>query len=84
MLDEDELMAEPSAESPLSALLPHTLCAIEDPAEKELGSSRTLPLSGELYIQRTEVFESLLEFIGSDDKQPPGDLVQLVEGAEWN
>jgi hypothetical protein len=73
-----------SSSSPPSHLR-QTLCAAEDPVERQTGvesESRKTPVLGARYTQRTEVFESLLEFVGNEDKQPQGDLVELVECAQ--
>jgi muskelin len=58
-------------------------CSIQDPKEDEVLSDG-IPASGELYMQRTETFEALLEFVAEGDKQPKGNLVQLIEGAGWS
>ena len=46
------------------------------------GEIESASLSDERYQQRTEVFEALLEFVGERDKQPAGNLVDLVELAD--
>jgi hypothetical protein len=60
-----------------------SFCSMQDPKEDEVLSDG-MPVSGELYLQRTEAFEDLLEFVAGGDKQPKGNLVQLIEGAGWS
>ncbi|OJA09261.1 hypothetical protein AZE42_02024 [Rhizopogon vesiculosus] len=54
----------------------------EDPEEIALRDSSTKSLSAERYRQRTEVFESLLQFIGEDGKQPMGSLLDMVDAED--
>jgi len=54
----------------------------EDPEEIALRDSSTKPLSAERFRQRTEVFESLLQFIGEDEKQPMGSLLNMVDAED--
>ncbi|KAG0701286.1 Muskelin N-terminus-domain-containing protein [Suillus ampliporus] len=51
----------------------------EDPKERD---ASTKPLSPERFRQRTEVFESLLQFIGEDGKQPMGSLLDMVDAED--
>ncbi|KAG2364029.1 Muskelin N-terminus-domain-containing protein [Suillus spraguei] len=51
----------------------------EDPEETALRDASTKPLSPERFRQRTEVFESLLQFVGEDGKQPMGSLLDMVD-----
>ncbi|KAF9236343.1 Muskelin N-terminus-domain-containing protein [Melanogaster broomeanus] len=51
----------------------------EDPEEAIFRDGGTKPLSAERFRQRTEVFESLLVFVGEDAKQPKGSLLDLVD-----
>ncbi|KAG2073978.1 hypothetical protein BDR04DRAFT_1126925 [Suillus decipiens] len=51
----------------------------EDPEETALRDTSTKPLSPERFRQRTEVFESLLQFVGEDGKQPMGSLLDMVD-----
>lgn len=53
----------------------------EDPDEKGIRDS-SISLSPERFQQRTEIFESLLEFVGTDAKQPSGSLLDMVNGAD--
>lgn len=63
------------------------MLGIPDPSEKA-GSSG---LPGRAFEQRTAVFESLLEFVDQEAKQPTGNLLDLVDlpglggrnGEEW-
>lgn len=50
----------------------------EDPEERGVRPDGTR-LSGERFRQRTEVFEGLLEFVGEDQKQPRGNLLDLMD-----
>jgi muskelin len=70
-LDEDEPMADIFPERP------HVVPGLLEAEDREV-------LSDELYRRRTEVFESLLEFVGERAKQPRGELVQLIERADWS
>ena len=53
-----------------------------DPAKSRLKAQQAEKerlWSGTRYRQRTEVFESLLKFVRSGEKQPDDDLLHLVE-----
>jgi hypothetical protein len=82
-LDEegDELVAgsSPEPSTPLSDIL----CAIEDPEEWDDATPSSRSVSGALYAQRMEVFESLLDFIGDKYRQPRKGLMELIDGAYW-
>ncbi|KAG1725427.1 Muskelin N-terminus-domain-containing protein [Suillus paluster] len=54
----------------------------EDPEETALRDAPTKPLSLERFRQRTEVFESLLQFVGEDGKQPMGSLLDMVDAED--
>lgn len=54
----------------------------EDLEEIALRDPSTKPLSAERFRQRTEVFESLLLFIGEDGKQPMGSLLDMVDAED--
>ncbi|KAG2135782.1 Muskelin N-terminus-domain-containing protein [Suillus clintonianus] len=54
----------------------------EDPEETALRDASTKPLSPERFRQRTEVFESLLQFVGEDGKQPMGSLLDMVDAED--
>ncbi|KAG1767395.1 Muskelin N-terminus-domain-containing protein [Suillus occidentalis] len=54
----------------------------EDPEETALRDASTKPLSPERFRQRTEVFESLLQFVGEDGKQPMGSLLDVVDAED--
>jgi len=54
----------------------------EDLMEIALRDPSTKPLSAERFRQRTEVFESLLQFIGEDEKQPMGSLLDMVDAED--
>jgi muskelin len=56
---------------------------IEDPMEEDLraGSESPAPPS-ERFKQRTEVFESLLEFVDEQSKEPEGNLIDRVNKDE--
>lgn len=53
----------------------------EDPEERGLRDTAN-PVSAERFQQRTEVFESLLKFVGKDAKQPSGNLLDIMSGVE--
>lgn len=62
---------------------PDALLDAPDPIEfqnrsKAPAASKNEIPSGLRYQQRTEVFEVLLEYVGDDDKQPSGSLLDLV------
>jgi hypothetical protein len=80
-LDEDDLMSEtgPSDRAPQSDCA--TLSMEEDPEERAVRGGKN-PLSPARFKQRTEVFESLLEFIEDEAKQPPGNLLDKMERIE--
>lgn len=55
------------------------LRSVEDPLEKQQrGSGKGSAMSADRYAQRTEVFESLLEFVSEWDKEPSGSLLDFV------
>jgi hypothetical protein len=55
------------------------LRSAEDPLEKtQRGTGKDAPMSADRYAQRTEVFESLLEFVNEWDKEPSGSLLDFV------
>ncbi|KXN90804.1 Muskelin [Leucoagaricus sp. SymC.cos] len=55
------------------------LRSIEDPMEKQQRrSTKDAAMSADRYAQRTEVFESLLEFVSEWDKEPSGSLLDFV------
>jgi hypothetical protein len=54
----------------------------EDPVETALRDASMKPLSPERFRQRTEVFESLLQFVGEDGKQPMGSLLDMVDAED--
>lgn len=58
-----------------------TLRSLADPMEHRLDDDMTpsKPLTQERFKQRNEVFESLLEFISDDAKQPSESLLDLVD-----
>jgi hypothetical protein len=76
-LDEDELTIQ-SVSSDQSVQSNRRIVSIkEDPEERSVRGEES-SLSAERFQQRTEVFESLMEFIGEDAKQPPGNLLDMV------
>ena len=85
-LDEDEVVTEGASSSDsetFSLLASHSLMTFEeDPEEREMRDSGSTSLSAERFQQRTEVFESLLEFVGQDAKQPSGSLLDMMNGIE--
>ena len=85
-LDEDEVAAEgaSSSDSETSSLFAsHSLLTFEeDPEERGIRGSGTASLSAERFQQRSEVFESLLEFVGQDAKQPSGSMLDMMNGIE--
>lgn len=85
-LDEGEVVTEgaSSSESESSSLLASSslLTFEEDPEEREMRASGAASLSAERFQQRSEVFESLLEFVGQDAKQPSGSLLDMMNGIE--
>jgi hypothetical protein len=55
------------------------LRSAEDPLEKRQRRCGKGPaMSADRYAQRTEVFESLLEFVNDWDKEPSGSLLDFV------
>jgi len=77
-LDEDELMAAASPSNCASQSGRAVLSMEEDPEERVVRSGGP-PLSAARFQQRTEVFESLLEFIEDQAKQPSGNLLDMVD-----
>jgi hypothetical protein len=76
-LDEEDIIAACASPSP-SVQSSHAIVSMkEDPEEKSVRDSAS-PLSAEHFQQRTEVFESLLQFVGEDAKQPSGNLLDMV------
>lgn len=60
------------------------LRSVEDPLEKKQGGARKgMAMSTDRYAQRTEVFESLLEFVNEGDKEPSGSLLDFVTRNDW-
>uniref|UniRef100_D8QBS5 Muskelin N-terminal domain-containing protein n=1 Tax=Schizophyllum commune (strain H4-8 / FGSC 9210) TaxID=578458 RepID=D8QBS5_SCHCM len=76
-----------AASPPRTTVSTEYMLGIPDPSEKA-GSSG---LPGRSFEQRTAVFESLLEFVDQEAKQPTGNLLDLVDlpglggrnGEEW-
>jgi len=50
----------------------------EDPEER--GFREGSSLSAERFQQRTELFESLMKFVGEDAKQPSANLLDMING----
>ncbi|KAL1672146.1 Muskelin N-terminus-domain-containing protein [Schizophyllum commune] len=79
--------ATASSPPPRTTVSAEYMLGIPDPSEKT-GSSG---LPGRAFEQRTAVFESLLEFVDQEAKQPTGNLLDLVDlpglggrnGEEW-
>ncbi|KAF9446346.1 hypothetical protein P691DRAFT_733454 [Macrolepiota fuliginosa MF-IS2] len=75
--DDDE--NESFGRGPHPRLSAELLRSAEDPLEKKWrGGGKGAPMSAERYAQRTEVFESLLEFVSDWDKEPSGSLLDFV------
>jgi muskelin len=53
----------------------------EDAGKRERGSNGGR-LSGTRFSQRNEVFESMLEFVTDNEKQPGGSLLDIIDGDE--
>jgi hypothetical protein len=80
-LDEGELMME-RAWPDYSLRSNRAIVSMKEDAE-ELGLRDSAnPLSAERFQQRTEVFESLLKFVGEDAKQPSSNLLDMISGVE--
>jgi muskelin len=80
-LDEDAAMAE-SVSSDHSVQSHRAIITMkEDPEESGLRDTSNT-VSAERFQQRTEVFESLLKFVGKDAKQPSGNLLDIMSGVE--
>ena len=88
-IDKDEIMADftrsistrvSAAEQPVHAnsVNAHVLRAEEDVEELKARDDVSSPVSGSRYAQRMEVFENLLRFISEENKQPSGDLLDMV------
>ncbi|KAG9309268.1 Muskelin N-terminus-domain-containing protein [Chiua virens] len=54
----------------------------EDPEEMRVRGEGRKAVSAERFRQRTEMFESLLAFVGDDVKQPKGSLLDLVDAED--
>lgn len=54
----------------------------EDPEETRLREEGKKPVSAKRFSQRTEIFESLLAFVGEEVKQPKGSLLDLVDAED--
>lgn len=56
----------------------------EDPEEtrRRAEGKNSKPVSAERFSQRTEMFESLLVFVGEEMKQPNGSLLDLVDAED--
>lgn len=94
-LDEDELMAATTSSTTPPFTGPHpilsplnkytlsaaALCSVPDALEfnGDVGGGGE-DLSGERYRQRTEIFDSLLLFVGDQWKSPSGNLVDMIDG----
>jgi hypothetical protein len=81
MLNEEEIIAARASPSPLTHSNRAIVSMKEDPEEKGMRDS-TGSLSAERFQQRTEVFESLLQFVGEDAKQPSGNLLDVMHGVD--
>jgi muskelin len=53
----------------------------KNPEDGEVGDEAS-SLSAERFQQRTEVFESLVVFVGENAKQPSGNLLDMMHGVE--
>ena len=51
----------------------------EDPEETRMREEGKKAVSAERFSQRTDMFESLLAFVGEEVKQPKGSLLDLVD-----
>lgn len=80
--DEDTIMTDAGAENSRSSRNTQSRPRMsrapveDDPYELELRGGE--PLSGDLFRQRTEIFESLLKYIDRDGTQPPGSLLDMI------
>jgi hypothetical protein len=54
----------------------------EDPVETRMREQGRKSVSAERFSQRTEMFESLLAFVGEEVKQPKGSLLDLVDAED--
>ena len=88
-IDKDEIMADftrsistlvSAAERPVHAnsVNAHVLRAEEDVEELKARDDVSSPVSGSRYAQRMEVFENLLRFISEENKQPSGNLLDMI------
>ena len=60
------------------------VCAAEDPEEwDDTAMPKSQSVTGPLYTQRMDVFESLLDFVGDKYRQPRKGLMELIDGAYW-
>jgi hypothetical protein len=80
-LDEEGITTICALPSPLAHSNRAIVSMKEDPEEKGMRDV-TSSLSAERFQQRTEVFESLLQFVGEDAKQPSGNLLDMMHGVE--
>jgi hypothetical protein len=80
MLDDEGIIVA-CAPNPLAHSNRAIVSMKEDPEEKGMRDAAS-SLSAERFQQRTEVFESLLQFVGEDAKQPSGNLLDMMHGVE--
>lgn len=85
--DDAQHPSHPSAESVSRSSTPAkrnrtVLQMEEDPEETKLREEGRKPVSAERFSQRTEMFESLLAFVGAEVKQPKGSLLDLVDAED--
>jgi muskelin len=91
-LDVDEIMGDPAPSTPPSAAKAkrtsqellvnvHMLQEEEDAEELKMRDGMAAAVSGARFAQRNEVFEELLKFIAEENKQPSGNLLDLVDRA---
>jgi hypothetical protein len=88
-LDVDEIMSDRAPSTPppaakaerksLHLINAHMLQAEEDAEELKIRDGMTGAVSGARFAQRNEVFEELLKFIAEENKQPSGNLLDIVD-----
>ncbi|KAJ7693340.1 Muskelin N-terminus-domain-containing protein [Mycena rosella] len=80
--EDSEMSSPPAPEAPVPAakIPPFDVQLVretEDPAESKGGA---VPVSAARFQQRNALFESLMEFVSEDAKQPTGSLLSALDG----
>ena len=82
-LDEDEIMSE-NVPSDLSNQSNHAKVGMKEDPEEGIVRDEGSSLSTKRFQQRAEVFETVMEFIAEDAKQPSGNLLDMMNVVEDN